>query len=450
MSVEVIVCKFGGSSLSNSQQFKKVKEIIQADSRRQIVIPSAPGKSENDKHKITDLLLMCYQLASHNLHYQEIFDLVKNRYTEIRDQLAIHVDLDSEFQQIQMDIEAGADADYCASRGEYLNGKLLAAYLDYDFIDATEVIRLKDKKAQTQDTYQQLQSKINLDQKVVIPGFYGLNEDNKIETFSRGGSDVTGSLVAAGLKVYLYENWTDVSGFLVADPKIVSESLPIQFISYEELRELSYMGAPVLHEEAVFPVKADQIPIRILNTNRPQDFGTYIVAENSDLSQFIQGAYQPLIITGIAGKQNYSVIRVEKTHMTEDFSFYRKLISIFESNDIPIEHMPTSIDTISIVVHSQYLGHKLKKIQEEINIYCNPDRIVIQNDLAIIAVVGRGMVATQGTSSQLFTALAQAKVNIRMISQGSSEMNIIVGVNDSDFNQAIAAIYHGFIQKEES
>lgn len=438
---EIIVCKFGGSSLSNAQQFKRVKEIVMAHPQRRIVVPSAPGKGPKEKHKVTDLLLMCYQLASHHLSFDDIFNLVRDRFLAIRDQLGMDLAIETDLEAIHDRIGQGADYDYCASRGEYLNGKLLAEFLGYNFMDAAEVIGIH-----AGDRGRRHDSLVRADafepgKAYVVPGFYGVDEHDRIKTFSRGGSDITGALLAAALNAALYENWTDVSGFMMADPRIVKNSLPIETITYRELRELSYMGAPVLHEAAVFPVKAKGIPIRILNTNRPQDTGTLIIPDQ-------EASAQTRGITGIAGKQNYTVVRVEKTHMSEDMGFYRKLISVFETNDIQIEHMPTSVDTVSVVVPTGQIEAKEHKIREEIDIYCNPDAIVFAKDLAIIAVVGRGMIEAKGTSARIFSALAREAINIRMISQGSGELNIIIGVQNSDFDGAIRAIYHQF--KEEN
>lgn len=432
-----IVTKFGGSSLSNAEQFKKVKEIIQADENRRYVIVSAPGKSEEEKHKVTDLLLMCYQLASHKLNFEEIFNIVRSRYLSIRDDLGLDIEIEKDLDKVYEEIAANPDSEYAASRGEYLNAKLMANYLGFEFIDAAELIRIEGKSAKGKTCKDFLKKSLDPEKCYVIPGFYGMDPNGKIRTFSRGGSDITGAIIACGVGAKLYENWTDVSGFLIADPSIVDEPKPIEIITYGELRELSYMGASVLHEEAVFPVREKKIPIRILNTNSPEDPGTLILAD--ELAE-----NNPKIVTGISGKKDYTIIRVEKTHMSEDLSFYRKLISVFETNDIRIEHMPTSIDTVSIVVQSNQIDGKEKKIREEISIYCNPEKIVFSRGLSIIAVVGRGMVSAKGTSARIFTALAKDDINIRMISQSSGELNIILGVENEDFENAIRAIYNEF------
>lgn len=430
-----IVAKFGGSSLSDAQQFKKVKAIIESNEQRQIIVPSAPGKSRKEQHKVTDLLLMCHQLASHHLTIKEIFEVVERRFLAIQEALAIDFDLATELKVIEDNIMDGASVDYVVSRGEYLNAKLLAAYLDFEFLDAVDVIFLAKGKPDMTASMKALKEQVKEGQSVVIPGFYGCNELGELQTFARGGSDITGSIVAAGLEASLYENWTDVSGFLMIDPNIYP-SKSMQAITYSELRELSYMGASVLHEESVIPVRNQHIRIHIKNTNEPHEPGTLIIPDTEAISN--------ATITGIAGKQNFTSVRIEKTYMSEDLSFYRKLISVFETNDLKIEHMPTSIDTITIIVPTDLFETKKNKIIEEIKIYCNPDNIVISSGLAIIAVVGRGMISNKGTSAKIFTALAQRHINIRMISQGSGELTIIVGVANEDFNDTIQAIYQAF------
>lgn len=432
-----IVTKFGGSSLSNSQQFIKVKKIMEANPDRRFLVPSAPGKGKKEKHKVTDLLLMCHQLASHKLHFGEIFSVVEDRYVGIERDLQLNSNIEAELKTIYTKIFNGASQDYCASRGEYLNGLLLADYLGFTFIDAFDVIFLDKGAVDFEKTAEVLAAKTTPDGYYVIPGFYGQNEKGNIKTLDRGGSDISGAIVAASINADLYENWTDVSGFLMADPQLVPNSKPIERVTYQELRELSYMGAPVLHEDAVFPVRNKKIPIQIKNTNQPDHPGTLILPDDED-------GVQDTVVTGITGRTNYSVIRVEKTRMSEDYSFYRKLLSIFESNDIKIDHLPTSVDSISIVVRSTALDGIEKKLTEEISIYCNPDRIIISKGLAIIAVVGRGMINHKGTSALLFSALAKKGINIRMISQGSSEINIILGVSNEDFDDAVVAIYEAF------
>ncbi|WP_425538492.1 aspartate kinase [Microaceticoccus formicicus] len=432
------VVKFGGSSLADSSQFKKVRSIIEQDPERAFVVVSAPGKRHSQDHKITDLLLMSHQLSSHDLNFEEVFELIESRYTEICSDLDLSIDINPILSEVKENISKGASRDYVASRGEYINGLLLADYLGIDFIDASEIIRFNDNGVFDDDKSEELISeKLKDVERAVIPGFYGANRHGQIITFSRGGSDVTGSIVANGVEASIYENWTDVSGFLMADPKIQEDAKPMGLVTYKELRELSYMGAPVLHEEAIFPVRKKGISIQIKNTNEPEAPGTMIV--HDDFDQIKQGS-----ITGISGKKGFTVISVEKTLMNVEKGFIRKLISIFEANDISIEHIPSSIDSISIIVADSEIKDKEKKIVEEIKIYCNPDTVNVYPGMALLTVVGRGMVKTKGTSAKIFTALYEAGVNVRMITQGSSELNIIIGIETRDFEKAVRAIYGAF------
>lgn len=434
----MIIAKFGGSSLADSAQFRKVRDIVLANEERRVIVPSAPGKRHRKDHKITDLLYMCHQLASHGLNFDEVYTLVEDRFLGICRGLELDLPMASILGEIKARIRDGASRDFCASRGEYLNGLILAAYLDCEFVDAAEIIRFDPAGGLDEDrTRQAIAHRLKEIDRAVVPGFYGAFEDGTVKTFTRGGSDVTGAVLADGVEASLYENWTDVSGFLMADPRIVHDPKPIRVVTYKELRELSYMGAPVLHEEAIFPVRRLGIPIHIKNTNQPQDPGTLIV--NDQWEERNEGS-----ITGIAGRKDFTVLSLEKTLMNAEQGFIRKLISVFETNDINIEHMPSGIDSISVIVSDQELGSKLKKVKEEIQIYCDPDSIVSQSNMALIAVVGRGMIHTKGISAKVFTALSSAGVNIRMISQGSSELNIIIGIENSDFDQAIKAIYQAF------
>ncbi len=435
---DIIVAKFGGSSLADSKQFIKVKEIISSDKRRRFIIPSAPGKRHNKDHKITDLLYMCQQLASHGLNFDEIFNIIQKRYEDICSDLNLDLDIRSILNTIKNNIQNGASKDFAASRGEYLNAIILSNYLGINFIDASQLIAFNDK-----GIYDQLATKKKIDQglkdidSAIIPGFYGTMPNGEIKTFSRGGSDITGAIITQAINAKLYENWTDVSGFLMADPRIVTNPKPIEKITYKELRELSYMGAPVLHEEAIFPVRQAGIPINIKNTNNPNDPGTMIINDLEPVAHF--GT-----ITGIAGKKDFTVISIEKTLMGSEKGFFRKLMSVLETNNVAIEHMPSSIDSISLIIANSELNSKLDKIIEEIRIYCNPDSIICYPNMALIAIVGRGMINTKGISAKIFTALANGGVNIRMITQGSSELNIIVGIENGDFEKAISAIYEAF------
>ncbi|WP_352418973.1 aspartate kinase [Proteiniborus sp.] len=435
---DVIVAKFGGSSLADSKQIAKVKDIIKSDSRRKYIIPSAPGKRDSKDHKVTDLLYMCYQLASHNLNFDEVYGIIEKRFQDICIELSLDIDINENLLEIKRKIQSGASKDYVASRGEYLNAIILSHYLGFEFVDAKDLIVFNNSgQFDSEATQTKVQSKLEKIGQAIIPGFYGAKENGEIITFSRGGSDITGAIIARGIDSELYENWTDVSGFLMADPKIVKDPKPIKAITYKELRELSYMGAPVLHEEAIFPVRQSGIPINIKNTNFPNEPGTMIVDDLSPISS--TGT-----ITGIAGKKDFTVITIEKTLMSLEKDFYRKLITVLETNNISIEHMPSSIDSVSLIISSTQLNSKLEKIIEEIRIYCKPDSIICHPNMALIAVVGRGMIRAKGVSAKVFAALANKGINIRMITQGSSELNIIIGIENADFNMAIAAIYEAF------
>lgn len=432
------VVKFGGSSLADAKQFEKVKEIIEADESRKYVVCSAPGKRFKGDNKVTDLLLMVYQLASHDISYEEVFSQIEERFYEINNDLNLGVALDYLFSEIKDNIKAGASQDYLVSRGEYLNGVLLAKYLGYEFIDAADIIRFNDQARLDEDlTVEAMKEYLLPEERAVIPGFYGSDPEGHVMTFSRGGSDVTGSIVADGVHADLYENWTDVPGFLKADPNIVSDAEPMEKVTHRELRELSYMGAPVIHEEAIFPVKRKGIKIHIKNTNNPSDPGTLIVNEEPE-------NYRKGTITGIAGKKGFSVINIEKAWMNLETGFLRKVISVFEANDVSLEHIPSSVDSVSVIVNNEELKGKRDKVLKELQIYCEPDLITIRDGLALLTVVGHGMASVKGMSGKLFTALAAKGVNVNVISQGSSEISIIIGIDENDFDQAVEAIYRAF------
>ncbi|MFT9497074.1 aspartate kinase [Anaerosolibacter sp.] len=439
---EVIVAKFGGSSLADSKQFLKVKNIVLSDNRRRYVVPSAPGKRSREDHKITDLLYLCHQHVAQRLPFDEVYSIIEKRYLDICTELGVSLDMKAILKEVKSRIAQGTSADYAASRGEYLNGLILADYLGYEFIDAAELI-VFDKNGQfdAETTQNRVQTRLASVNQGVIPGFYGAMEDATIKTFSRGGSDVTGAIIARGVAASVYENWTDVSGFCMADPRIIEDPKHIEKITYKELRELSYMGASVLHEEAIFPVKKEGIPIKIKNTNKPQDEGTLILSDLSPVSY--SGT-----ITGIAGKKGFTVIAIEKMLMSSEKGFFRKLLSILEGNDISVEHMPSSIDSVSLVIADSELGNKMEKVISDIHSQLCPESIVGYPNMALIAVVGRGMIKTKGISAKVFGALAQEGINVRMITQGSSELNIIVGIENEDFEKAIKAIYKNFITKK--
>ncbi|MCI9591931.1 MAG: aspartate kinase [Lachnospiraceae bacterium] len=432
------VVKFGGSSLASARQFKKVGDIIHADKTRRYVIPSAPGKRDNKDEKVTDLLYQCYEAASTGAGYKKILEKIKKRYTDIIDGLDLNLNLDHEFDRIEENFIAGIGKDYAASRGEYLNGLVMAEYLGFEFIDAAEVIFFDEKGSlDAEATNRELSERLAHCERAVIPGFYGSKADGSIKTFSRGGSDVTGSIVARAIHADLYENWTDVSGFLVADPRIIDKPEVIETITYRELRELSYMGASVLHEDAIFPVRKEGIPINIRNTNKPEDKGTLIVESTCRKPRYV--------ITGIAGKKGFCSINIEKAMMNAEVGFCRKILSVFENQDISIEHMPSGIDTMTVFVHQDEFEEHEQSVIAGIHRAVEPDLVDLEADLALIAVVGRGMKATRGTAGRIFSALAHARINVKMIDQGSSEFNIIIGVKNGDFEPAIKAIYDIFV-----
>lgn len=436
------VAKFGGSSLADAAQFRKVRAIIEADPTRRYIIPSAPGKRDKDDYKITDLLYKCHALAQEQRCFSAVFNLIKERYLTICRELGLSLDLGPELAEIEARIKAGASADYTASRGEYLNGQILAAYLGFVFVDAAKVICFDaEGRFDAEKTHAILSQELSRYPQAVIPGFYGSTPDGQIRTFTRGGSDITGAIVARGVNASLYENWTDVSGFLMADPRVVKQPKPIREITYRELRELAYMGASVLHEEAIFPVREAKIPIHIKNTNDPDAPGTLIVSDNGNLRT-------PGSITGIAGLKGFTIIAIEKTLMHSELGFGRKLLSVIEDYGISFEHMPSGIDTISLVIADSQLNNKLDQVLTDIERVCQPDSIEVFHDIALIATVGLGMAYTPGIAAKLFTALAQGGINVRMIDQGSSEINIIVGVENKDFEEAMRRIYYAFVPPE--
>ena len=432
------VVKFGGSSLASAEQFEKAGKIIRAEKERRYVVPSAPGKRYSKDTKVTDMLYQCYGLAESGKDFREKLDSIKARYQEIVDGLSLSLSLEDEFKIIEKNFQEKAGENYAASRGEYLNGIIMACYLEYEFIDAAEVIFFEENGDFDADrTNKVLAARLNECKNAVIPGFYGSLPDGTVKTFSRGGSDITGSLVAKAVQADVYENWTDVSGFLIADPRIILNPEVIDTITYRELRELSYMGATVLHEDAIFPVRQQGIPINIRNTNAPEDRGTWIVGSTCQKSRYV--------ITGIAGKKGFCAINIEKDMMNSEIGFGRKVLQAFEENGISFEHSPSGIDTFTVFVHQDEFMDKEQKVVAGIHRLANPDTIEIESDLALLAVVGRGMKSTRGTAGRIFSALAHANINVKMIDQGSSELNIIIGVANSDFEAAIKAIYDIFV-----
>ena len=432
------VVKFGGSSLASAEQFQKAGSIIRAEESRRYVVPSAPGKRFSGDTKVTDMLYDCYETAIGGKDFDIKLKKIQERYNEIIEGLGLTLSLDDEFCKIHDFFEKGAGTNYAASRGEYLNGIIMANYLGYEFIDAAEVIFFdEDGEFDSEKTNRILRNRLEKTERAVIPGFYGALPNGTVKTFSRGGSDVTGSIVAIAAKADLYENCTDVSGCLVTDPHIVKDPKPIEVITYRELRELAYMGASVLHDEAIFPVRSEGIPINIRNTHDPTAPGTMIVESTCKKPEFT--------ITGIAGKKGFAAINIEKDRMNSEVGFARKVLSVFEENGISFEHLPSGIDTMSVFVHQSEFEEKEQKVLAGIHRMVDPDYMELESDLALIAVVGRGMRSARGTAGRIFSALAHANINIRMIDQGSSELNIIIGVNNEDFETAIRAIYDIFV-----
>lgn len=438
--MQIKVVKFGGSSLADAEHFKQVAKIIKEDPARRYVVPSAPGKRSKDDVKVTDMLYRCYEMTRAKEDIDEYFGLICKRYNEIIAELGMNFNIDGELTYVKNAMLHSSGRDFAASRGEYLNGLILAKYLGFDFIDAENVIVFKENGTfDDEKTNQILSEELKKHEHAVIPGFYGVMPNGTIKTFSRGGSDITGSIVARAAGADLYENWTDVSGFMMADPRIVENPCAIDTITYRELRELSYMGATVLHEDAIFPVRIAGIPINIKNTNAPDDRGTMIVPCAKDYDS-------KRVITGIAGKRGFTVITIEKDMMNSEVGFGRKVLEVFEDNDISFEHLPSGIDTMCVIVQSSTIEGKQEKILNSLTKAIKPDTINVDSGLALLAVVGRGMVKAKGTAARIVSAVSAADVNIRMIDQGSSELNVIIGVDEKELETALKAIYSEFVK----
>ena len=429
--------------MADAEHFRMVAEIVKADPDRRYVVPSAPGKRFSSDTKVTDMLYQFFELVRSRASAEEIdahYEKIKERYNGIIAELGLDFDLSGEYEYIKNAVLHNSGRDYAASRGEYLNGLILAKYLGFDFIDAENVIYFRDNGTFDEEKTNDILSMELKDHKyAVIPGFYGISPNGTIVTFSRGGSDITGSIVARAAEADLYENWTDVSGFLMADPRIIENPRPIDTITYRELRELSYMGATVLHEDAIFPVRYAGIPINIKNTNRPEDKGTMIVSQASSYDS-------EHVITGLAGKKGFSVITIEKDMMNSEVGFGRKVLESLEDNDVSFEHLPSGIDTMSVIVSTAQLEGHRERVLQAMTRRTKPDSITVEDGLALIAVVGRGMVKAKGTAARVFTALSSAGINIRMIDQGSCELNIVIGVEEHDFTAALNAIYKEFVK----
>ncbi len=441
------VSKFGGTSVADADMIRKVKAIVDADADRRIVVPSAPGKRSKEDQKVTDLLYLCHEHARQKLPFDEVFTLIAQRYKDIAAGLGVDPGLNRHLNTVQESIariaSAGGGSDYAASRGEFLNGLIIAEFLEAEFIDAAELIFFDERGRLDEDkTYREIGERLKGVKRAVVPGFYGSLPDGEtpgaIKTFSRGGSDITGAVLARGVGASLYENWTDVSGLLMADPRVVDNPKTIAELTYRELRELAYMGATVLHDEAIFPVRHAGIPVNIRNTNRPEDAGTMIVPGNG--SEKHTGT-----ITGIAGRKDFTVIAIEKAMMNAQIGFGRRVLSVLEDHGVSFEHLPSGIDTMSLVVADGQIDGKLDEVLEGLRVEVHPDSLEATPQMALIATVGRGMTHIPGMAAKLFGALSQADVNIRMIDQGSSELNIIVGVHAEDFETAMRAIYKVFV-----
>lgn len=429
--------------MADATAIGKVKDIINADDSRRYVVVSAPGKRNKSDIKITDTLYACYDEVVATGSCKNKFALIRERFSDIVKDLGLTLDIQSVLDKTQEEIEKNKSADFAASRGEYLSAVVMAAYLGFEFVDASEMILFDSRGVLNADyTDDMVKSKLEKVERAVIPGFYGKNYGGNIKTFSRGGSDITGSIIARGVCADLYENWTDVSGFLACDPRIVPEAKTIEQITYKELRELSYMGASVLHADAIFPVMKGKIPINIKNTFRPQDNGTMIVP-----SEMYVHKENDSVITGIAGKKDFTVVFIEKSQMNSEVGFIRKVLSVIEHHGLCVEHIPSGIDTLSLVISSDQLkGGVLEDLINEIRESVSPDYVHVLENISVIATVGHGMTRRTGTAATLFSALAGAGINVRMIDQGSSEMNIIVGVSNDDYEGCIRAIYNAFVK----
>ena len=432
------VVKFGGSSLADANQFQKVKNIIQADSSRRIVVVSALGKRNKSDHKITDLLFLTGAHLKYGVDAKSVFNIVKERYFEVKKDLNLSIDLEKEFEIIESKFSSNIDEEYLVSRGEYLAAKLMASYLGFTFVDAEDLIFFDyDGNINEEKTIEALKEILKEKNNIVVPGFYGAYPDGKIHLLSRGGSDVTGSILAKASSATIYENWTDVSGFLVTDPRIVHNPKQIKEISYEELRELSYMGANVLHEDTIFPVQELEIPINVKNTNSPEDSGTIITSNPKDTSQ---------IITGIAGKKGFLSITIIKKQKKQKIEVIRNVLEVLAKYNVNVEHMPSSIDSFSLIIDSKEVNKRLYELIAEIKSIDEITDVIVENDIALVAVVGRNMATKPGISAKIFSIFGTNKINIKVIAQASQELSIIVGVENAQFENAIKAIYEGLVK----
>ncbi len=432
-----IVCKFGGSSVADAAQIEKVISIVQSDKRRCFVVPSAPGKRSEEDTKITDLLYLCHELARQNVDFSEPFNKISTRYLDLSKALGVSIDMERLLSEVECRIADGAGRDYVASRGEYLCGCILSDVLDAAFIDPAKAILFRSDGRLDDDSYRRLRARLSDERLYIIPGFYGADAEDEIVTFSRGGSDITGAIVARAVGAEVYENWTDVSGLLMADPRMVSDPLPVEEITYREMRELAYMGADVFHDEAMFPVRAAEIPIHIRNTNQPEDAGTLILPSRELTER---------MIVGVAGRPNFSMLFIEKALMNQTTGFGQRVLEVVARHGISYDHTPSGIDTMSVIIQDEQLDGKGEILVEDIQRIIEPDRVELIHGLALITTVGEGMSHRVGIAARLFTALADAGVNVRVIDQGASEINIIVGVEEADLETALVAIYQAFVK----
>ena len=435
------VLKFGGSSMADATQFAKVRSIVEAEESRQVVVVSAAGKRFGGDHKLTDLLYLCHAHLQYGVSCDGVWQMITERYIAIRDELGLSTELESEFAALRQKMDGGISQDELVSRGEYFAARLMADYLGYEFVDSARWLFFRlDGTVDQERSYEALQ-RLAQGRRVVIPGFYGVMPDGAIKTFSRGGSDITGALAAAALEADVYENWTDVSGFLMADPRIVKDPEPIERITYSELRELSYIGAQVLHEGTIFPVREKNIPLNIRNTNQPEHPGT-MIRESFDEGEITDDRF----ITGIAGRKNFSVITVTKTGLSGQLGALRQMLEILEKYGVNVEYIPSGIDTVSLVVASDKASPCLYQLLGDLQKEIKPDAIHVTEDMAIVAAVGRKMAFKPGSSGKIFARLGENHINIRMITQGPEELNIIVGVDNKDFENAIRVLYDSFVR----
>ncbi len=441
------VAKFGGSSVANAEQFKKVKAIVEADKSRKFIVTSACGKESHEDHKVTDLLYLCREHIRYGVSYEDMLGAVESKYRRIKEELGLKLDLESEFAEIRSHLDRNVSTDYLVSRGEYLTARCLAEYLDADFADAQDFIAFNFDGSFDFERIEELFSAyLNTDKKLVIPGFYGFLPNGKLKIMSRGGSDISGAVIANITNADVYENWTDVSGFMVTDPRIVKDPLPIAYLNYNELREMSYMGANVLHDDAIFPVRMKSIPINIRNTNDPENPGTMIMNDCSEYDK----VNPPHAITGITGRRDYSVLTVIKSHSSAEVGFLKKILTVLEEYKISIESAPITVDTFSVLVQTKDFEGVVYDVIERIKKDVRPDEIYVEDNISLIAVVGRAMRAVPGMAGSFLAELGRNKINIKIINQGSDELSIMVGVDNKDFEKAIQCIYNKFIIEEEN